>query len=269
MSKIVYLKRKPNNTRLPESVYAGSKRKLGAFIGQHGVIETGLTPEEEEKLLPSVLNVRVDSLEYLKRKEEFYGNLTVDIPLQGAPLQIGTDKKGNYLKVTDYIKYKFAMVHPWVADKEENIMGQNHKQFYIHNPEKELVIKAEKLNSRKNAYKEFIKLSADKEKMLMVANLLGVNPLILEPEEVEFMLEETAQTKPDKFMAVVKDKNLETKAFITQCISAEVLTKSGNSILEGDQVLGNSMEDVIGYLNDKANSDTLARLRARLQQFSK
>ena len=268
MSKLVYIKRKPNNTRLPEDVYAGSKRKIGSFIGEHGIVHTGLTAAEEKDILPLVLGVNMDNVEYLKRKADYYANITVDIPLQGASLQIGKDKNQNYLKPTDVLKFKFAITHPWVA-KDEASASHGDKRFFIHDPARELKEKALKVDSRKAAYKQFILLSEDSKKMLMVVNLLGTDPSNMEPSEVEIFLEESATNDPERFLKLVKDKDLEIKAFILECISKEVVTKIGNAILEGDEVIGNSMEETVLKLKDKANSDILTRLKARLAQFKK
>ncbi len=268
MSKLVYIKRKPNNTRLPEDVYAGSKRKIGSFIGEHGVVQTGLTPKEEKEILPRVLGISMDSPEFLKRKSDYYANITVDIPLQGASLQIGKDENGDFLKSTDYLKFQFAKTHPWVAATEA-LASQGDKRFFIHDPARELKEKTVQIDSRKKAYKEFIKLSDNKAKMSMVANLLGSDPSGMEPAEIEIYLEEEATNFPEKFISIVTDKDLEMKAFILECISKEALTKIGNSILEEDEVIGNTMEEAVLKLKDKANSDILTRLKARLSQFKK
>ena len=230
---------------------------------------TGLTAKEEEKILPLVLGVSIDSPEFLKRKAEFYANITVDVPLQGAPLQVGVDENGMFIKPTDYLKFKFASIHPWVSKDEAGLNEHGMKQFYIHDPETKLKEQTVKLNLRKDAYKEFILLTAKPEKMAMVVNLLGNDPKGMKPEEMEQFLEGIVTTDSEKFLNVVKDKNLEMKSFLMECVSAEVITRIGSSLLEGDEVLGNSIEEAILKLNDKANSETLARLKARLQQFKK
>ncbi len=236
-------------------------------MSEHGDVTTGLTAEEEQAILPKVLGVSFESQEYLIRRARYYAELTINIPLQGASLQVGKIGK-NIIKPADYLKFKYASIHPWVAENEasSNAVG---KKFYIHDPELEVKVKQKKLDGRKASYKEFIKLTASKDKMLMVTNLLGTNPKEMAPNEIEQYLEDIAINTPDHFLSIVNDKNLEMKAFITDCVSNEALAKIGTTYLEGDEPLGSSMEETVLYLNDKANSDVLARLKAKLSQFKK
>ena len=268
-SKKVQILRRPNNTRLPENVYALSKRRIGAYATANGVIKTGISREEEKKLLPYLLNVDFNSPEFLRRKEEYYYNITINVPLEGFEFEIGKDSNGMPLNIDHYIKFYFAKNHPWVAGDKEELNGSPEKLFYIYDKNKEKVEKEQILKTRKEAYKEFIKLSGDERRVEMIINMLGVNPDSLDSGEKEVMLEEEATKNPDKFLTIARDKKLEMKAFIKECISYEVLTLIGTSVLEGDEVIGNSMDEAVIKLEDKANSEMLARLKAKLIQFKK
>jgi len=49
----------------------------------------------------------------------------------------------------------------------------------------------------------------------------------------------------------------------------EVLRKVGNTYLNGEESLGDSEEEAVLFLDNKANSDVLVTLKAKLKQFNK
>jgi hypothetical protein len=53
-----------------------------------------------------------------------------------------------------------------------------------------------------------------------------------------------------------------------EALSAEALRRVGNSILDGDITLGNSMEEAVLFLKDKANSNVLTAVKAKLKAFA-
>lgn len=269
MSKTVKILRRKNNTRLPEEVYALSKRRIGAYSTANGVIKTGLTREEEEKILPFLLNVSPTSPEFLTRKEDYYNNITINVPIEGVELEVGLDKKGNPINPDHYVKYKFILDHPWVGKNKQELNHNSRKYFYIHDESLEKEKKAQSLEVRKRAYKEFIKLSSNEAKVNMVITMFGEDLSKMDEKEKDLFLEHEATANPGRFLEIVTDSKLEMKAFIKDCVSHEVLNMVGTSILEGDEVLGHSMEEAVIKLEDKANSEILARLKAKLYQFKK
>jgi hypothetical protein len=69
-------------------------------------------------------------------------------------------------------------------------------------------------------------------------------------------------------LEIVVDKNLELVSLINHCLTTEVLRKVGNSIVDGDVVLGDSMEEAVLFLKDKKNSNVMTALKARIKAFS-
>jgi hypothetical protein len=76
------------------------------------------------------------------------------------------------------------------------------------------------------------------------------------------------EENPLNFYEIATSKNLELQSFIEKCITLEVIRKVGNSLLLGDEKLGDTMEEAILFLKDKKNSSTLTTLKARVQQYA-
>ena len=104
--------------------------------------------------------------------------------------------------------------------------------------------------------------------MDQVLFVYGYKPQQLKAEEKELQLEELLDDNPQYFLDVVKDRNLEMVALVNQCLSTEVLRKVGNTILDGDVSLGDTMEEAVVFLKDKKNSNVLTSIKAKLKAYA-
>ena len=90
----------------------------------------------------------------------------------------------------------------------------------------------------------------------------------IQQDEKELQLEELQEDNPLYFIDICKDKDLALTALINEALSAEALRKVGNSILDGDITLGDSMEGAVLFLKDKKNSNVLTAIKAKLKAFA-
>ena len=270
MSKTITIKRKPNKTNLPDHIYESAKRRIGSTFGSSGEVNTGLSADEVKKLMPPILGVSELDPSFYRQVKEWFMNLSIDVPAQGVDLEISLDKKGDPINAMDYIKYKFSATHPYVlmdvTDKNE-IRRKRKYAFVVEDKGREKVAQVAAKDARKKALAEYIKVSADKEKMIQVLRVLGEYPDSMDPETQELTLEKLAGENPVLFYATATNTDLGIKSFIRNCLSGEVLRKVGNTYLDGEEALGNSEEEVVLFLKDKKNSETLVTLKARLKQF--
>ena len=267
-SHLITVNRRPNNTNLPDEVYAESKRKIGSVFTASGDIVRGLSFAEQKQYLPEVIGISPSAPEFTRACKEYYLNLAVEVPAGGLDLEVGLDEDGHPLSVLDYIKYKFILAHPHVADDEELLTGNKKVKYYISDGRKELADATASLTVRKDAFKEFIKLTANEDRMNMVLHVYGYNPAKLTSDEKELQLEELQEDNPEYFIDICTDKNLEITSLINQALSLEALRRVGNSILDGDITLGDSMEEAVLFLKDKKNSNVLTAIKAKLKAFA-
>jgi len=267
-SRIITIKRRENTTNLPDHVYAESKRRIGSVFTKTGDIYSGLTFPEQKKFLPYILGVDPSDTTFGKAVKSYFRNMTIEVPPEGAQLEASTNESGEPLSVMDYVKYKFASTHPHVAPDEASMSSNRAFKYYIYDEALELEEDYNELEYRKKAYKEFIKLTDNEKKLDMVVRLHFENPKKMDTKEKELFLEAMVEENPLNFYNIATSKNLELQAFIEECLTAEVLRKIGNSLLLGDEKIGDSMEEAVLFLKDKKNSSTLTTLKARVQQYS-
>jgi hypothetical protein len=264
----VFIRVKKQNSRIPDEVYLGTRRAIGATLTSSGVVNTGLTKAEEKKYLPKILGVEHSSVDWNKRINDYFSTLVIRVPFgEEVALNLAQDSEGDYENPLDYIKYKFALVNPEVAMSKEEC--RNGKVFYIYNPIESVNKEYNKLATKKDAFRELIKVTDKPEKIDAIMNVLGLETKGLSLKEKEIELEKQIETNPARFIEVSQDKDLELKAFIEECITCKVLDKVGSSIIDSDESIGNSMAEAVVFLKDKNNSGTLVKLKARLSEFKK
>ena len=143
------------------------------------------------------------------------------------------------------------------------------KRFYIQDLTRDDKVKNNQIQVKKDADKEFIKLSNNIDSMKRVLRLMSNNnPDRMTTDQIENSLYELKNSNPKKFTRIATDKNLSLRAEIEEMISAGVLRKIGNQVIFIDEVLGDTSDDAIIHLKDKKNSGKLTILRAKLKELS-
>tara|TARA_R110000787_G_scaffold67912_4_gene152023 strand:- start:770 stop:1579 length:810 start_codon:yes stop_codon:yes gene_type:complete len=268
MSKKIFIRRKEINNHLPKEVQAEAISKLSSVYVNRQPLK-GLDPGEEKKLMEGILDVSPAHTDWPKHSKAFWAEMSIPVGFTGVELEIGLNEDGTPVSIMDYLKYKFAIKHPHVALTEEEMNKEFGKRFYIQDLTREDKVKNTEIQFKKDADREFIKLSSSPKNMRRVLRLMSdANPDRLTEEQVENALYEIKDSKTRKFLKIAQDKNLEVKAEIEEMVTASVLRKIGNQIIFIDEVIGDTLEDAVVFLKDKKNSGTLTILRAKLKELA-
>tara|TARA_R110001583_G_scaffold70882_4_gene200100 strand:+ start:794 stop:1606 length:813 start_codon:yes stop_codon:yes gene_type:complete len=267
-SKKVFLRRNDVDSFLPEELRAEAVMKLSSVYVNRQPLK-GFDPSDEKKYLNGILDIDPANHEWPKYARTFWAELTIPVGFEGVELEIGKDDKDNPLQIMDFIKYHFALRHPHTALSKAEMEQDYKKRFYIQDLGKEDLKKNIQVQKKKDADKEFIKLSSDEAAMEWVLRLISnVNPDTMSREQIENTLYDLKETQPKKFLKIATDKNLKMKAEIEEMVSAGVLRKIGNQVVFIDEILGETLENAIIHLKDKKNSSKLTILRAKLKELA-
>ena len=268
MSKKVTLRQQEVLNHLPKAVRAEAVYKLSSVYVDRQPLR-GFTGEEEKKYLSSQVDVSPDHVEWPKHTKEFWTNLTIPVGWTGIELEVGLDSNGEPIQIMDFIKYNFALKHPQVALTKEEMEADFTKKFYIQDLTRDDKVKNNEIQMKKDADKEFIKISSNEKSMKRILRLMSnTNPDRMTSEQIENSLYEFKNSDPKKFVRIATDKNLELKAEIEEMVTAGVLRKIGNQIIFIDETLGDTTQDTVVFLKDKKNSGKLTLLRAKLKELS-
>ena len=268
MEKKVYLRRKDLDGHLPKAVRAEATMKLSSVFVNRQPLK-GFSLADEKKYMEGILDVNPDHVDWPKHSKQFWAELTIPVGFTGVELEIGTNEDGSPINIMDFIKYNFALKHPHVALTKGEMEKEFAKRFYIQDLTRDDKVKNNVIKLRKDADKEFIKMSSNPSNMKRILRLMSnSNPDRMTDDQIENSLYEIKNSEPKKFIRIAKDKNLELKAEVEELISAGVLRRIGNQVIFIDEVLGDTIEDTIVYLKDKKNSGKLTILRAKLKELA-
>ncbi len=273
---------------------SGSKESIGSYWESESShkVGSGLTLEEEKILLPDIIDVEVTDKDFRKKVTEFYNEITTNVPYEkGVDLEIGLTKDnsqpiaplkdptdpstGNMpISVMDYIRYRHAKGHPWVASSKDTGEGNLGKKFYIFDKDalqnRKTIIDKEK----DAAMQTYLKLKNEEDLVDQMLTLMGIDTRIFttkdKVERKQQKLRELAETESTKFTDTYNLGELEVRAWIGAMVTTGVLKKVGERIIDAEtkEEIGNSIDEAIYFFKDEDKSAIVTVLKARLQEAS-
>lgn len=281
-SHIVYVRRLPQFASAAqkdlEEYFANSQRGYGSYFTKgSNRTATGLTPTEEDLLLPYILSIPKEDREFRKGVTNWFEGLSVKIPAgEGMKLEIGLNTSNTEpvsgdnlpININDYILYRHGVQHPWVAASEADGKGNQLKQYYIYDPNEVSKVNVSLNDERDEAMRYYLTIKDNARTVNQYLTLLGVRTNNLRKGEEVLELRKHVDKTPKKFIEVYKDKDKEMKYIIEEMINTNILERVNTRILvkeTGDQI-GRDMKEAILYLSDSKNTKVYGILKARLQE---
>lgn len=303
MSKIVYLKRaKPFvheaiNSEAMQEQLSLTHRSIGSYSSKSSPRGTGLTPEEEKILFPSILGMDATHVEFSGKVKDYYINIVTKIPggNRGRELNIGLEddskplnyknEKGEYTNlpenVIDFITYRHAICYPFTAPSVEAMQGNPTIQYYIEDPTKVINSKFQETEIKDKAMTEYLKVKSDPEKVNMLLSVLksyirkqpGKPPVNLNnvgEQEKIILLSDLASYRPEKFYEFATNQDLKKRYFIEECCNSGIITRTGNMFQDREDSmapLGETVNEVLAFLWNQRESSRLNRLKASYDSY--
>jgi len=311
-SKKVFFKCKPAfvhgaiTTEAALEQLAFSKRSIGScFAGQNTTKKlTGLKEEELRLLLPQIVMVRAEDIDFRAAVDRFYTEINTYIPYgnAGLELEIGltmyNDKPVTYVEkgvdsdgkeilkynmpidVESYVRYRHGLAHPWTAPSPEAAKGNPLIKFYLEDPEsvQDNALKTAEIADQ--AMLTYNQIKDDPKKINMIVTLLK-HELRKKPGEISIIVtsmnaeqkllraRELASLKPDKFLSVATDESLKYKFLLAELIRTQLLRRAGTSIIiaeSGDPIGANEEEAIDNLFKNPANTHLLGLLKGQYEQ---
>lgn len=291
-SKKVYLRRLPlsvqeaNGEKNEEikDYFDKGHREIGSYWPKDSVRPgTGLTIMEENSLMPRILNIENTDRDFRQRVTDYFHSITTRVdPTDkkgqgGTTLEIGLEKDNNLpmdmmtnppLNVKDYIHYRHAISHPWVAMSEEEGKGNMLAKFFVYDPAKEIKNKTSRGDKQDEAMAAYLSIKDSPTKVLQYLTLMNENPKDHVGLEVG-TLRGLASTKAKKFLEVHNDTDKDYKFLVHELVTAKILKMVGTRYLtvEGNNMFAGNMEEAIAELKDPKNSQQLLIFKSMIKDF--
>ena len=247
---VVELKIKKQNPWAGLIKYKSCFDYIAPYFTRSGSIYTGLTPEEES-YYEKTLGYEEGTL---ARSSEFWKTFCVKI---GSKTLLLDDQYPRQEMII-----KFLSGHKRVATSLDKLDAG--KDYLLINREAEAVEANKKNKLRRDAVKEFDKLSL--EQMRKCLRLFGYKSDSMSNELVESKMFDIAEKESDRFFAKwVNNKSKATEYLIETAISKNIIRRNKNMYFYGTETIGSSLDDTVSYLDDKKNQELKMSISSEIE----
>lgn len=269
---------------------AMSKKSIGSYYQSNlgAGIGTGLSFEEQDILMPLLIDIPKEDRTYRAGITTFFSGInTVISHGTGRDFEIGltvdnnepvtyVDKDGRKnlpININEYIRYRHAIRHPRVAMSRDDAKGNQLLEFYVFDPEQVVEALALASNVKDEAITLYLTLKEDPKKVDMMLTIMGIDPRMFSGknaggerlEELRFQ----ADTRAVEFLKEHKAAHFDERYTLLSLVNTGIVKKVAPArylTTETSTILGNNMEEALLWLIDKANSETVALLKAAMQE---
>lgn len=265
------------HSRLPKSERGSAVIKLGSFLQKGGDVPRPISQELEDYIILRLLGIDPSNkMQAGMALKQYWAEFTIDIPEEGIELDVRLDDRGLPINEMDYVKYMFCKIHPRCATEPTQIANKSTYPVYLEDKRKTEEDKLKSMKVEQKAMKLFANLyenrTANKEQISWIVDMIKpitkVSTNTYTPEQVEIYLSDFIKSNPGKFVEIAEDKHLSTKAFIMKAIERGALTKIGNTILFGEDRVGDDMQEAVLFLENPKNSKTRLSISEQLKAFA-
>lgn len=223
---------------------------ISTYLTRSGNQYTGMTPEQARELEKELGYPEG----HLNPNSPFWD--TFSIKVGKRDLILNTDK------VEDKLKYLFLRSHKRVAQGLAKVNAST--DYVLINVESEAVEQNRVNKVKREAFRELDKMSV--EDMRKCLRLYGLKSNTMSNELVEAKMTEMIEKDPNKFMLRwVNNKHREINFVIEEAISKNIIRKNRTQYYFGTDLIGNGLDDVVAYLNDKKNQDIKMAIMQEIQ----
>jgi hypothetical protein len=259
------------------------------FVNSTGAIMRGLSTDQERYFAPKLINKNIKDPNFDEVMTSYWADYTISVPKVGglkldASYTVQEVKlDGELVKMEvpvnlhDYIKATFAKQSSRVAFLEEEKSNKDLYDFIMNDLSIEKRVERETFKLKLEANKNYIELignSSEKEH----SKVDWMLDLMKEPNELFYnaeytdkctRLDELKDSKPEDFVRIYKDANLESKALLFRLKQSVIVTVEGKAIFFGDELLGATDEEALLYLKDQSKSGMVNKMRSQLNEVIK
>lgn len=237
---VVELKIKKKNPWIGLIKYKNCFDYIAPYYTRSGSIYTGLTPEDE-KYFEKALGYEEG---HLSKTSDFWTTFCVKVGVRTLLLDDSIPRQAMIIK--------FLSGHKRVATSLDKLDAG--KDYLLINREAEAVEQNKQNKLRRDAIKEFDKLSLDQ--MRQCLRLFGMSGDRMSNELVESTLFGLVDKQPKRFFDKwVNNKSKDTEYILEQAISKGVIRKDKTHYFYGSDMFADTLESAIAYLDDKKNQD--------------
>jgi len=238
--------------------YPKTKTVLTVELGPDGAYKTGLTSAEERQYeellqLPHKALAKKHNDIY---KPNFWSELEIHVMNKKVTLDLEDPM--------DYLKYKACLESSKVCNSELERFKWPSAEFIIIDEEDVANKQSIEIDSELEAMEKFANTTVDEKRGIL--KLYGKTKTEDTTESIiRTTLYSEMKKDPKRFLEIINDKNMKSKIFLKELLTAGIIRQKGNYFTNGDDPIGNSTDEVVHFLNDKKNTAIVEALKSKLK----
>jgi len=226
----------------------------GAQLSQNGLYKTGLSLADQEHY-EKQLNLPKGTLS--PRNSEFWGDM--EVRLRNDKLTIF-----NIVNAYDELKFRMLQEHDKIANTEHDVVGNSTALFYIYDPEAASKIEDAKMEFEFAAMEAFHNTTVEERRgLLRIYGKKGVDSMSETMVKTELFKEVKKDFK--EFIRLAKAKDTPVRALLQSLLEKDIIKKKGTYYYNGEDLLGGSTDEVVGYLSEIKNQAVRLALEGKLK----
>lgn len=226
----------------------------GAQLSANGLYKTGLSVQDETDF-EKELNLPKGTLS--KRNADFWGDM--EVRLRNDKLTIF-----NIVNAYDELRFRMLQEHDKIARTEHDVLGNSTALFYIYDPEAASKIEDAKMEYEFAAMEAFHNTTVEERRgLLRIYGKKGIDSISETMVKTELFKEVKKDFK--EFIRLTKAKDTPVRALVKALIEKDILKQKGTYFYNGEDLLGSSTDEVVGYLLDIKNQAVKLALEGKLK----
>lgn len=184
------------------------------------------------------------------------------------------------VNITDYLAWRYCLLSSEVANDPDDIIKSVKIRFYLIDEGKLKAKKEGESKVKKDAIAKYSHIISSDDSESIIENLLIASNKILSLKELknmtisdkESMLLDSATSDPKLFIDLSNDTLSSDKAEIKKWVMAGLVRQLSNTTIYVDasdpkMLLGNTIEEVIAYVNNEINAAYINQLRLKFKSL--
>jgi len=188
-------------------------------------------------------------------------------------------KYGTPINVEHYLLWRYLLNYRPVANTVEDVNKSPNIRFYLYTQEEQERAKKERMKIKQTAITKYMKFmeNAQEEDLNNALSVLSPESVIdivktknFEEKQMELMT--YATETPVKFVDVITDKALSSKANINKLIAFGVFKRvpGTSSIIDSSDasvIVGNNMDDAVSFMNNEKNAKYINEITVKYKSL--
>lgn len=269
--------------------YDLSSRSFGSYFQSLNStkVATGLSYTEEAILMPELIRVESNDKDFKQKVQDFFTDLEIKTPFSGVELETGleldntkpitysTEVAGKTvfnlpINVLDFIKWRLVTNCPTVAPNFEMARAQRSTtKWFIEDPQENLSKEIEKSDLSDRALSEYLTVKDVSQKVTYLLTALDVDVTTIAKEKRPFVLKEIVEKKPQVFLDLVDNEDLEDIFLIKQFTKYGIISTTGIQptyvFPETNKILANGIKEMVIWMKNDINSDLKNKMLTEYQ----